>query len=206
MQIAAGIGVFAAGTLSVWFLLAFSAAGPSPLKSLVKTASVALLALVAFGQGAPILALALGLGALGDFALSRPGDRWLLAGMGAFGAAHLVYILLLIGAGGAMPPLVPSLALLVFSALMAVRLWTRAGALRVPVMGYIVLIAVMGLSALAAVPTLPLAALAAGLFILSDALLSEDLFGPSDRRSTWRPYAIWAAYWTAQLLFLLAFT
>lgn len=206
MQIAAGIGIFAAFALSAWFLIAFSAAAPSPLKSLVKTGSVALLALVALGQGAPLLALALALGALGDFALSRAGDRWLLAGMAAFGGAHLVYVLLLVGVGVVLPPVPWVLALLGFVLFMAVRLWRRAGPLRVAVMSYVVLIAIMGLSAMSVAPLLPLAAVAAALFILSDALLSEELFGDRDVAPAWRPYVIWASYWVAQLLFLLSFS
>lgn len=62
------------------------------LRSLVKTASVACLALAALAAGAPpAIAAGLALGALGDWFLSRPGDRAFLAGMAAFGAGHLAY-------------------------------------------------------------------------------------------------------------------
>ena len=51
------------------------------LRSLLKTGSVALLALGALTGGAPLLALALALCALGDWFLSRAGDRAFLAGV-----------------------------------------------------------------------------------------------------------------------------
>ena len=58
----------------------------------MKTASVALLALAGWMLGAPAWIVAgLALGALGDFALARPGTAAFLAGMAAFALGHLAY-------------------------------------------------------------------------------------------------------------------
>ncbi|MDV7142495.1 lysoplasmalogenase [Tropicimonas sp. TH_r6] len=184
------------------------------MKTRVKTASTALLALAALAAGAPVwLTLALGLGALGDLMLSRDGERAFLAGLIAFAAAHLAYLGLFVTNGQAAAAnlsgqTLPILLLLGFGATMARLLWPATGALRGPVMGYVAIILAMGLGALALPPgasALPL--IAAFCFIASDAILAAELFllpeGHPARRAT--PFAIWLLYWSAQALFLVAF-
>ncbi len=89
---AAGAAICAAGYL---FL---TAQPPGILRSLAKTAAVALLALGGGLAGAPLLlVLALGLCALGDLFLSRDGESAFMAGVGAFAAGHLAYAALFLG-------------------------------------------------------------------------------------------------------------
>lgn len=188
-------------------------AGGAPAwgRSALKTAATALLALAAVLHGAPwALVAGLALGSLGDFALSRPGDAAFRAGLGAFLLGHLAYAALFFGqpesAAAALaraPNLAACALLLAFSAAMAARLWTRAGALRVPVMAYVAVIALMGLAAL----TLPLPDAgqgAAALFIASDAVLAVEVFLlPAAARLT--APLVWPLYWAAQALFLWRF-
>lgn len=187
------------------------------VRSLLKTGSVALLALGAITGGAPLLALALALCALGDWFLSRAGDRAFLAGVAAFAAGHIAYMVLFLSrpasdpAALAGPPgLWIAAGLVLVSICLAPALMARAGALRGPVLGYMPIILGMGMAAL----TLPmqgataLVVPAALSFIVSDMILATDRFLLPGDHSARRlaPYAIWITYWGAQAGFYLAFT
>lgn len=193
------------------------ARNPGALRSTVKTAAVLLLAAAAAVAQAPaLLILALALCALGDWCLSRPGERAFMAGVGAFAAGHLAYIALFLTRDLAAPDQLTAgwrLAALagfgLLGAAMAARLAPRAGALRVPVMLYIPIILGMGACALTLPPQGPLAlALPAALaFIASDLILAWEvfLFRPGHRLLKLTPYAVWPLYWGAQAGFLAAF-
>ncbi len=196
----------ASAILALFYLLFMTHAAPSALRSATKTGSIALLALAALPV--PLLALALGLGALGDLALSRDGERAFLAGIAAFAAAHLAYLAVFLTLAGA-PALTvgwqigAALGIAAVSTLMARLLWSKAGPLRWPVLGYVVIIATMGINALL-VPLryARLAIVDALLFILSDSLIATERFligdGPAPR---WLSPVIWLTYWLAQFLF-----
>jgi len=190
---------------------------PGPLRSLVKTAAVALLALAAWQAQAPmLLTLALTLCALGDLCLSRPGERAFMAGVGAFAAGHLAYVALFLTREPSDPGLLVSgwrlaalVGLTLLGAAMAARLAPRAGALRIPVLLYIPIILGMGVCALTLPPVggLALAPVAAACFIASDLILAWEvfLFRPGHRLLRLTPYAVWPLYWGAQAGFLAAF-
>lgn len=177
--------------------------GESWTKTGIKTAATALLALAAPFLGAPWeVTLGLALGAAGDFALSRPGERAFLAGMAAFAAGHLAYAWVFLMSGVGDVVLVP--AIVVVAVALSTERWLapRTGALRWPVRGYVLVIAAMMLSAL----TLPGQALmviaGAALFMLSDLLLALEMFvrkTPSRTLSR----AVWACYWGGQALICL---
>ncbi|MGB3315916.1 MAG: lysoplasmalogenase [Albidovulum sp.] len=173
-------------------------------KSLIKTGAVAALALAAPGFGAPTLIIAgLALGALGDFFLSRPGEKAFLAGMGAFAAGHLAYAAEF-WVPGTLPPLYPALVLLVLGASTELWLAPRTGALRWPVRAYVVVITLMALAAMTLGPDRQIALAGAVLFVASDLLLSLDLFVvKSAALNRLLSHALWAAYWTGQALILL---
>ena len=175
-------------------------------RSVLKASAVALLALAALADGAPgALTLALGLGALGDWCLSRPGQRPFLTGVAAFAAAHLALIWLMLGAGAEVALRSwPALGLLGLAAFMAFLLWRAAGALRGPVVAYVGIIAAMGLVALGLPEVYATGRWAAALFIFSDSLLAVEYF-LARRESALRARVLWAAYWAAQALFLLSF-
>ncbi len=186
------------------------------LHAVVKAASVGLLAVAAF-QASPLMLLpaALVACAVGDFFLAREGDEAFVTGVGAFAFGHLAYAALFllhpasdmmrIGDGW---PLV--LALVLLGLVMILLLYSKAGALRWAVLAYVPIIVVMGVMSIAITPTGALALVlpAALLFIFSDFVFSQEMLvlreGHPLRRYT--PYVIWASYWGAQLMFVLAFT
>ncbi|NSY38397.1 signal recognition particle-docking protein FtsY [Leisingera sp. ANG59] len=192
----------AGGCALIYLFLA--AQPPGLLRSVLKTASVALLAVAALLADAPLLlALALALCALGDLFLSRDGEAAFMAGVGAFAAGHLAYAVLFLTREASdaarllqMPGAAFAAGLLVLGLMMAKILAPRAGALKGAVLGYIPIILGMGAAAL----TLPFGSwvfAAACAFMLSDMVLAAETFVlPEDhalRRIT--PYTVWPLYW-----------
>ena len=201
--------VWMAGLAAALAYLPVCRASPSAGRSLLKTAATGALALAALLWSAPpVLVLALGLGALGDLALSRPGERAFLAGLGAFLLAHLLYGWLLLEGPRADisgPRLAAMAALAALALGLGWRLFRSAGSLRWPVAVYVAVIAAMGLAALGS--ALPLAVLGALLFVASDAVLGVETFlmPPGSRARDWTGPLLWALYWAAQASLLAAF-
>ena len=207
--------LMAAAFCALVYLVLCGRPGRSWLKSVVKTLSVLLLAVIAVNSvGLMMLSVALIACAVGDFFLSREGDEAFMSGVGAFAIGHLAYSALFwlhpssdlqrITDGW---PLAAALVLL--GLVMMVVLFSKAGALRWPVMGYVPIIVLMGIMAMA-MPFnggLALVLPAALLFIVSDFVLSQELFVLPETHKLRRvtPYVVWAFYWLAQALFLVAF-
>lgn len=116
----------------------------------------------------------------GDVFLMLPRDRF-VAGLASFLVAHLLYV-------AAFAPRPPTLAaplvlalLVVYGAVLLRALWPRLGGLRAPVAIYALALLVMAWQAaerwvaLDATPAL-LAALGAGLFVVSDSVLAWERF------------------------------
>ena len=179
----------------------------SSLRSIVKTAAIGLLALVAGIIGAPVfLLLALTLSSLGDFALSRQGKRAFLIGLAGFALAHLFYILLFAGLAASWPAILPVTLLLAYAISTEFWLASYTGDMRGPVRVYVLLITGMGVAALALPKEYVLALIGAAAFMASDTLLAVQLFR-LDAESRWQvPIArsLWGLYYGAQLLILLA--
>lgn len=206
--VAPGFGVMALG-LAIWYWFAYAGAAASTMKTVIKTLSVACLALAAFAAGGPILLVAgLAFCALGDYFLALESKGTFLAGMGAFAIGHLFYIPLFWGVGGGLEALGArwwGVAGLIVLAIGMVRLLgPRVGALRLPVFGYIAVILTMGAAAL----SLPITGglgpvmLGAVAFILSDLILASEVFvlpesAPQRRYSS---LAVWGLYWGGQAL------
>lgn len=184
--------------------------------AVVKTVSTGSLALLVLGTGPLWLALGLACGALGDFCLARRSEKAFLVGMAAFASGHLIYAWGLLVRGDEIAPLQVSTpqiiaALCLFGVVLSTEVWLapRTGALRGPVRGYVLVIGLMGLAALA-LPAHPenlsaaVIQLGASLFILSDVLLALRLFvtkaAPAQRALS---LALWPAYWGGQALIML---
>lgn len=185
---------------------------PSWRRTLIKTAAVGLLAVLSFEQGGPpLLTAALALAAAGDAALSRDGDRALLAGLTAFLLGHFAYIDLFVEKSAGVGILagepwraIAAVVLVAFGTFMLFRLLAAAApGLRLPVAIYVAAIALMGLAALMA-PGWGLA-LGAAFFIASDALVAMErvLLPPGVSFPPWAGLAAWALYYLAQLLIAL---
>lgn len=219
MPFAGGIEDVSNGTLILSAIAAvlylFSLERPKSWKlSIIKTAGVGLLAVLATQQNAPwLLVLGLALGTLGDFFLSREGDQMFLAGLASFLAAHVAYIGLFGGHALGLATLdtaygrlaAMALVMLSTSAALHVLLKHVGAALRLPVIAYCLAITAMGVTALA----VPSAMVIAGalMFMASDTILAWEKFvetGSSPRRYAMR-VAVWVLYYGAQLLITLAF-
>ncbi|MGH1414255.1 MAG: lysoplasmalogenase family protein [Pelagimonas sp.] len=183
--------------------------GTSWHRSGAKTCAVGALAVWAAWLGFPWVAIALVLSAMGDLALSRPGDKAFLIGMVSFGLAHLTYVALFAAhvtpqvLGATNPRVLLMLAILGLGSVLGRAYARNAGALAVPVRAYVVIIVVMGLMAL----LLPasaggsMATLGALLFIGSDAILGQEQF----LKKHWRGQgiAIWGLYYLAQAALMI---
>lgn len=173
-------------------------------RSVRKTLPVALFALAAISEAAPLLlVVALGLSAVGDFALSRPAPKAFLVGMIAFAAAHLAYIILMITLGAtfnmAQWPIIA--VLLVFG--LSTEWWLRphTGDLKWPVRAYVCIILVMAVVALGLPDVRVVALWGAMLFVVSDLILSVETFvmksDAKQRNMTGK--LVWITYICAQI-------
>lgn len=177
------------------------------LRHVIKTLGVFCLGCFAFYVGAPVwLGVALMASALGDWLLDQDTDKGFLAGLVSFAVAHIFYIVVFFQLGA-----VPSVwAGAVFGLLALSALWwliPYTGALKGPVIGYVVIIAIMGAAAVGT----PLSLIWSGalLFILSDMILSITLFRWQDMPWPEGGAAhlvarriLWAAYFMGQALIL----
>ncbi len=219
MPFPGGIEATANGTL---FFSAMSAliycmmleAPPAIRRTGVKTAAVALLALLAYLQGGPFLLVgALALSAVGDAFLSRDGDKAFLGGLCAFLGGHLLYIVLFVVSGSTIAAFLASplriagaLAVAVFALGMLKMVLPRVDAgLRLPIAVYVAAILAMGVTSL----TLDYSWAIAGalLFMGSDSLLATEKFllPAGSSHGVWMRYAVWVSYYAGQALITLGF-
>lgn len=199
--------------------LAYLPLSPRPAggaRTVLKTASVAFLALIAaLSGGAVLLILALTFCAVGDALLSRESEASFTAGIGAFAAGHIAYIALFLSHPASAADLIldrPGYfwALILLGIVVVTILPPRAGELKIPVLIYIPIILGMGISVL----SLPSAGMlfwalpAALAFIASDLVLATEKFllPPNHPALKLTPYVIWPLYWVAQAGLLTAFT
>ena len=210
------LSVISAVICGFWYQIWFCTRPVSPLKSGVKTVAIAALAIAALFIGAPIcLVVGLAFCASGDFWLSRDGDRAFLIGLISFAIGHIFYIFLFFQTAHAspthlleMPWMIGVIALIISGIFMARILWPATGALRLPVMVYISIIITMGIAAISTTQNgLNMAFIGAGLFILSDMILSFALFLIPNNHKLRRaiPHLIWVLYWFGQAGIFSAF-
>lgn len=214
-----GIDSLANGTLVLSVIAAVlylpvQGRAPSWRRSLVKTASTALLAVLAYIQGGPaLLVAALALSAAGDFFLSRAGERAFLAGLASFLAAHIAYVPLFLSVGGGTDILLwqpwrigLAVVAIAGAGLLLRRLLPAAGAqMRGPVALYAAAILAMLLAA-ATVPA-PVILAGAVFFVVSDSLLAAGRFLLPAGSPRQRPVgaAVWVFYYLAQAAITLGF-
>lgn len=190
--------------------------GHGPWRSLTKTLALLPLGLLwlitALIAGEPGWAMAAGLllGVLGDFLLSRPGEKAFLAGMAAFGLGHVVYALALFGRAEALG--LPGFGGGQFwglAALAALALSTEnwlsphTGSLRWPVRAYVLVIALLGAVAviLPSNPGQQEIQMGVTLFLISDLLLALRMFrARSEGLRRALGLMLWPAYVLGQLL------
>jgi len=199
-------------TLLAGLYLLRVSAPPSPARTALKTLSVVGLALVAFLAGGPLLlSLALLLCAVGDAFLAQKSEASLRAGMAAFGAGHLVYIVLFANAGGGLGEdwlrILFQLGVLGAAVYLTRWLWPDLGAMKWPVAIYVVLVTATALLALGLPASLWIASVGALLFMTSDAILAGELFktAEDDPSREWSAPAVWVLYWVGQAAIVAGF-
>lgn len=179
------------------------------MKSIVKTTAIGTLVPAALLTGAPaLLGSGLAFCALGDFWLSRNGERAFLIGLISFAIGHICYILLFFSTSAAslflleMPWVIAVGVLMMTGGFMGRVLWPATGSIRIPVMVYIAIIIAMGIAAISTIQNGSYVVLiGAGLFVLSDIILSTELFllPVKHKLCSITPYFVWAFYWLGQV-------
>ena len=151
------------------------------------------------GGGGARLGIALLIAAL---LLSWAGDVLLesvfLPGLGAFAAAHLVYIALFAGPARTRRPPLWSALFVLWGAVLVPVLWPHLGAMAVPLVLYAVVLAG---TAVTSTGVSGLTALGGALFLASDTVLAFRLFWPGFDElipDPWRGLAIMALYGAGQ--------
>lgn len=177
---------------------------PFPGSWALKGACVTLLAVVAWrllqGRERYLMTAALLLSATGDVLLAL-GNRFFVYGLGAFLLAHICYAALFVlywprpfRARADQWALVA--AVLLYAGALGWRVWPGLGAMKWPVVAYIVVITLMVAAAALAGFVTQLVVLGAVLFLISDSLIGLDRFHqPLANADYW----IWGTYYLGQL-------
>ncbi|MBI9083690.1 MAG: lysoplasmalogenase [Desulfobacterales bacterium] len=175
---------------------------PYPLSFLVKAVPVFSMALWVWTGATSNKERLIGIGlifsGLGDVVLELSGKGFFVYGLGLFLVAHLFYIF----AFAKNPKLtknrsVIALTILAYGAGMGILLAENLGTMTVPVLAYLMVIVIMGVSAVLGSANPMLLVLGAGLFILSDSLIAVNRFlTPIPAAGFW----IMITYYPAQLL------
>lgn len=187
---------------------------PSWRRTVVKTGSVALLAVLAQVEGGPLLLVAaLALSAIGDAFLAQDGEKAFLGGLASFLVAHLAYVALFVATGAgteilAVQPWRLTLPVAVTLAALPLlrRLLPAAGPdMRLAVAAYAAAILAMMWSS--ATVAAPLVMVGAAMFVVSDAILAtaKFLFASASRHHAWAAPSVWMLYYLAQVAITLAF-
>lgn len=194
------------GLAVVMAVLYLPATGGAPQwgRSVRKTLPVALLAFAAFVEAAPLLLVAgLGLSAVGDLALSRPGPKAFLIGMVSFAAAHLAYIALMLALGSTLAVAYWPVVVVLLGFGLSTEWWLRphTGELKWPVRAYVGIILLMAVVALGLPAARSVALWGAMLFVVSDLILSVETFvlKQTDKRRKLTGKLVWISYIAAQI-------
>jgi len=204
-----GYLIFSAGAAVLYGLVLSHA--PNFRRTIIKTLSIGILAVLAYHLGGPItLILALGFSAVGDAFLSYQSDKNFLGGLASFLIAHVFYVILFINQPAQTLIFEPLrlaviITMLGFFGFMLAKLLPNIGSLKIPVLIYMLVITIMGVSAMGL--DKPLAIVGAVLFIASDAILATEKFlmAPDNPKRMTSSIAIWSLYYVGQLLIALAF-
>lgn len=199
---------------AVLYGLIFNKQAANPIRSVMKTAAVAGLALVVWqAQGPSFLLYALIASAVGDLLLAGSGEKRFMAGVVAFALAHGCYIPLFLEFGAFQQDLevwqiAAAIALLLTSAgLLFGVLWRHLGAMKGPLSFYFVIILAMCFSALALPSSLYVTYAVIGVvaFATSDMILGFEMFAlkPDSPWHRVTSLAVWSLYYGGQALITL---
>lgn len=204
--------IAAANLVSLLYAVRWLAGPESQLRSIMKTLPVGMLLIAAVIGSVPLM-IAAGLAAcmIGDWFLSLEGERNFLFGLTAFLVGHLFYTGFFtshVQSGFLASPLAieTGIVLLALIGAVLVRLWPFLGEMRLPVIVYSLVIALMAFTAkLSGAGLIVLSGIA--LFVISDIILANDKFTPLTNSNLRRamPYAVWLLYFIGQSLIVSGF-
>ncbi|MGB7286620.1 MAG: lysoplasmalogenase [Salaquimonas sp.] len=204
--------ILGANLLSLYYAIFWLPKPEQTFRSFLKIAPMLLLILAGIIGNIPVLILA-GLVActIGDYFLSREGEKNFLFGLTAFLIGHIFYIGFFAGSFDQRllahrTALETGVILLALIAMVLFRLWPHLNEMKIPVLIYSVTVAAMAFFAKLAEPGLfVLAGIAS--FVVSDILLANDKFTPLTNTLGRRimPYAIWILYFIGQSLIVAGF-
>ena len=192
---------------------------PSLTRVIIKTSATALLTLWAYLAGGPsLLVFALAFSTLGDAFLGASEERYILPGMAVFFTAHVLYVVLfsfyiaafwsLSGQEAEAGVIIAHTALTLGGmAFIGYMLKSIDRPMRIPVIAYAAIILCMGNAALRLDDTLISAKIGALAFILSDIILTVELFRIKPDAPIKRVTSplIWGLYYGGQALIAYAF-
>ncbi len=187
--------------------LASQAWQPYPGSFALKGLCVAILAVVAFRNGATVLGVALALSSAGDVLLDLDPERLFVYGLTLFLVVHLIYIFLFVqGRRGRLAlkrnQVVSVSVVLAYCVVVSAWLLPSLGSLMIPVAIYMCAITAMVVTAVLADFSHPGIVWGALLFLASDSLLAVNKF-----RTTvpLRDYLVWATYYLGQYSIAIGF-
>lgn len=198
---AAAMAIFTAAAI---YGFGFLNAEVSTWRSFWKTLPVAIMAIFVAASGSSwLLALALGLSAVGDYFLSREEDSFTI-GLVSFLTAHLLYIWIFWqmistpsfgwGQGG----------MVAYALIYGAYLWPRVGEYRIPVLAYIFVITIMVGTALLLPTGYLIVVLGSLAFALSDSVLALEMFVITNQKvKIALSKLVWVSYIAAQGLLVL---
>jgi len=179
---------------------------------LLKAAPILLLALaVALGGAYSGLSRGLLLTALlfstaGDIflALDTDGETFFVLGLGSFLISHIFYTLTFLQSTAFQPiALLPILFILTLAGGLTTQIWQGLGSLKIPVLAYILVSGVMGISAAVYDPLNWVLIAGAIIFMLSDSLIAVQKFW---RPVPYRDFLVMSSYYLAQILIFWSIT
>lgn len=200
----------------IYFLLAtvYIALQPRiyPGHFLLKAAPILLLALaVVLGQtysgiARGFLLTALLFSAAGDIflALDTDGEAFFILGLGSFLIGHIFYtITFLQSIAFQSISLLPILFILALAVGLTIKIWPGLGSLRIPVLAYVLVSGVMGVSASLHAPLSWVLIAGAIIFMLSDSLIATQKFW---RPIPYRDFLVMSTYYLAQFMIFWSLT
>ncbi len=198
---AAAMAIFTAAAI---YGFGFLNAGISGWRSFWKTLPVAIMALfVAATGGGWVLALALGLSAIGDYFLSRDESKFTI-GLLSFLTAHLLYIWIFWQLADNRTLGWPHGAMGSYALVYGGYLWPRTGAFRLPVLAYILVITAMVSTAFFLPPGFGMIITGSLAFAFSDSVLALEMFVVSNPQTKIAlSKMVWVSYIAAQGLLVV---
>jgi uncharacterized membrane protein YhhN len=178
---------------------------PYPFAWFTKILPLAILVIVSYynltGKKRALIILALLFSSIGDVFLAMPGHKYFIHGMAAFGIAHLFYFTYFFNLPKIeFPRAFIAIGIILYSISLFIFLLPNVKELLIPIISYIILISLMGISSVLGIRNNYLIILGAIIFIVSDSLIAINMFIIPVLNAS---FLIMLTYYVAQFLIVL---